>query len=802
MKVSINWIKDFVNLDGISESELINRFTLSTAEIEEVITEGELLHKVKIVEITDIEKHPDAEKLNLVTFKLSDAESSKVVCGAANVAVGKKVPFAPLGTTFPNGLTLTPKKIRGVLSEGMLCSGEELGFEEKSEGLYILDANAPVGEVLGVYLGIDKDIILDIDNKSLTHRPDLWGHFGMAREFSAIFNRELCDGRKLKEITADINESPKKIVVEKSSCGKAYLGLAIKGVTIKPSSQKIQTRLKAAGINPKNNIVDISNYVMLEFGIPNHIFDLDKLVGDTIKIESLQAAHKFKTLDDVERDLVPGDTVVSDADGALVIAGIMGGARSAISDDTTNLFLEVANWEAPRVRQTSTRLGLRTDSSQRYEKSLDSKQTYRTLTRMVELIKEDCPEAQVWGSPVYDGEKGSDIPVLKIHTSVSKINSVLGVTLESDRVFNIFKSLGFLITESNDNDFVVEVPSYRATKDIEVEADLIEEVGRIIGYDNIEPVAPNCLVKPVKLSQAKSLHRKIREFLVFNGQCNEMMTYPLVGEKLYNQSGISTGGLELINSLSEDAAIMRPSLIPSVLNHIQLNHKSFDQFNFFEIGKVYLEDEKTFSSENNQLLIGKYNKGKTSDFVSIVNLCEKLLVNLGIPYQLAFPHPKFTSPVVPENWPGVHPVEKYDVKVMGKVLGSIFSVHPMMLKKFKVKGNLSLFILNLTSLEMAAPKSKFKYAPINKFPGASFDCTVDVDLNEPVASILAPLKKVKSKFLKSSSIMDVFISDNRKFVTIKNTFQCNERTLEGSEIKDLESAIVTNLEKNNYFLKK
>ena len=802
MKISINWIKDFVNLDGINESELINKFTLSTAEIEDVVYAGELLSKVKIVEIIDIQRHPDAEKLNLVTFKLSADETFRVVCGASNVEIGKKVPFAPLGTTFPNGLTLTPKKIRGVVSEGMLCSGEELGFEESSEGLYILDPSAPIGKTLGEYLGIERDIILDIDNKSLTHRPDLWGHFGMAREFAAIFEKDLCSGVKLTEIKPDIDGSPKKVIVEKDSCGKAYLGLAMKGVMVAPSSQKIQTRLRAAGINPKNNLVDISNYVMLEFGIPNHIFDYDQLTGDTIKIESLKNPISFVTLDEVERNLVAGDTVVSDESGPLVIAGIMGGQKSAVSDKTQNIFIEVANWMPAKIRHTSTRLGLRTDSSQRYEKSLDSKLTYRTLCRIVELIKQECPQSQIWGVPVYDGEMSSDIPVVEITTSAEKINSVLGVQLSLDKIKSIFARLDFKTTDLDNNKFNVLVPSYRATKDIEVEADLIEEIGRIIGYDNITPKAPLSLVAPVKLSPAKSLHRKLRDFLVYHADANEMMTYPLVGKKLFENAQINIGELELINSLSEDASFMRPYTIPSVLNHIQLNQKNYDQFSFFEIGKIYSSNEKNYSTEESQLVFGIFTKEKQSKFLSLVNLSERLLKNLDVPYQLGLSNTKFPSPVYPSDWPGIHPIESYDLRVMGKVIGSLFSIHPIILRKFKIKGNLSLFVMNLNVLEAAKTKNKFKYNQIPKFPGASFDCTVDVDPSINVGEILQAVGKVKSNLLKRSSIKDVFLRDDRKYVTLSNIFLKNDGTLESSEIKALEVQIVDILEKNNFLLKK
>ncbi|MCO4755132.1 MAG: phenylalanine--tRNA ligase subunit beta, partial [Bacteriovoracaceae bacterium] len=494
MLISLNWIKDFVELPSLDADELANSFTMTTAEVEDVKTTFSHLKEIRVAQIEQVRKHPEADKLNLVTFNFGGKETKEVVCGAPNVREGLKIPYAPLGVTLPNGLTLEPKKIRGVLSEGMLCSETELGIGEGSNGIMELPEDAPIGQPMLEFLGVQADVVLDVDNKSLTHRPDLWGHYGLAREFAAAHEKVLkkpygSEWQSRLESNFNQESSPIKPKVDKDSSCVAYWGLSLDGVEVKESPLWIKNRIEAAGLRPINNIVDISNYVMLELGMPLHIFDRESIKDQTIHIKRSGKEQSFTTLDEVERKLVDEDTVICDSEKPLVLAGIMGGLNSGVNEKTSKVFIEVANWNAEQVRTTSTRLGLRTDSSQRYEKSLDSLQCYQTLLRTLELILESCPSAKVIGKPEYDGADLSELKPLTIKTSTAKIKTTLGFDLDEQRLVSIFEALDFKVEKENEN-LIVNVPTFRTTKDIECEADLIEEVGRMIGYDNIEPVAP------------------------------------------------------------------------------------------------------------------------------------------------------------------------------------------------------------------------------------------------------------------------------------------------------------------------
>jgi phenylalanyl-tRNA synthetase beta chain len=594
MLVSLDWINDFVKTPSdLSSKDLGIKLTLATAEVEEVNEVGLFWQQIRVAEITSIEPHPQADKLNIVSFKLGDNESFKVVCGASNVKVGLKTPFAPIGTTLPVGFTLEPKKIRGILSEGMLCSEEELALSESSSGIMELPADTPIGISLKDLWKKTSDIIFDIDNKSLTHRPDLWGHYGFAREFATIFDQPLKDSfsaewmEHLKKSIDNSAEAPIKVHVDKDSACLAYFGLSIDGVSVGASPVWMKERLENAGLRSINNIVDISNYVMLELGHPLHIFDRDLIHGNQVTIKNLNEQQAFITLDEVERDLIVGDCVISDEEKPLVLAGIMGGLSSSVSETTGNVFIEVANWDAAQVRRTSTRLGLRSDSSARFEKTLDSTMCERVLIRAFELICELCPEAKVRGPIVYSGNSLDDISPVIIKMSADKIRTTLGKDVETERIQHILTSLGFSIQADGEN-LSITVPSFRATKDIDGPSDIIEEIGRIVGFDNIDPVGPLLNVFPVRLSTEQIFKRRAQDFLSMHGHALEVTTYPLIGDKLLKKIGwkeISTSPLRLLNALSSDQALMRDSLIPSFVETAALNSKVFDQNRFFEFGR-------------------------------------------------------------------------------------------------------------------------------------------------------------------------------------------------------------------------
>lgn len=802
MLISLNWIKDFVELPDISPKELGSKFTLATAEVEDVIVKGEFLNKVLVAEVVSMRPHPDSDKLNLVTINYGAPAHKEIVCGAQNVAVGLMVPYAQNGTTLPNGMTLEPKKIRGVLSEGMLCSEVELGVATESAGLMILNPGSKPGTRMAEYLKADSDILLDVDNKSLTHRPDLWGYLGLAREFAANHKKALNNPftpEWEKKIEGNFNKAlgPIKIEVNQDSSCLAYYGLSLDIPKMGETPAKIKNRLEAVGLRSINLIVDISNYVMVELGMPNHIFDRTKINGGKVSIRRAGSEMKFQTLDEQNRDLIASDTVIFDAERPLVLAGLMGGLDSGVTPDTTKLFLEVANWEAPEVRKTSVRLGLRTDSSQRYEKTLDSNMCYRTLLRLVEMITELCPGATVVGMPEKFVREDKLSKALTLSISHSQIVSSLGMEISKETVRDIFERLDFKVDEKN-GAYDVTVPSYRTTKDISVKADLIEEIGRMIGYDNIASVSPNLPVKPIRLSETKKFHRKIQDFLVMQGKSLQVMTYPLVGKELLDKAmwPEMNEKLVLVNALSVEQDRMRPSIIPSAIEMASHNQKHFDSFSFFEIGRSYLD----FGKERSQLVIGMYSK-EGSRFVELANVVEKLLATLSVNYVFAPKNEKFQNTVIPA-WNGTHPHEYQNIQIQGKFSGVINTVHPLVLKNFKMKGNLTLAVIDITDLESKEVKDKTKYQPLSKFPSSSSDFTVVMNKDLPAAAVITALSSLKQKEIKSKSIVDIFVmNETQKAVSIRAVFEDSEKTLAAETIKDLEQKIVQVLEKAGFPLR-
>lgn len=802
MLISLNWIKDFVDIPEMSPKELGSLFTLATAEVEDVIIKGAALKPILVVEVKSKKPHPDSDKLNLVTFDYGKGQLKEVVCGAPNVEVGIKVPYAPIGTTLPNGMTLEPKKIRGILSDGMLCSETELGLGEGKSGLMVLSPDAVPGTPLPEYLKLESDVILDVDNKSLTHRPDLWGYLGLAREFAAAHKKPLknrFNAEWEKKIEASFNKamSPVKVEVSQDSSCLAYYGLSIDISKMGETPSHIKNRLESVGLRSINLIVDLSNYAMIELGIPNHIFDRTKIAGGKVIIRRAGQELKFKTLDEQVRDLIPSDTVIFDTEHPLVLAGIMGGLDAGVTPDSTKLFLEVANWEAPEVRKTSVRLGLRTDSSQRYEKTLDSNMCYRTLLRLVELINEHCPGAAVVGMPEKFLREDKLSKALTLSISHSQIVKNLGMEIAPETVRDIFERLDFKVEEKSGT-YDVTVPSYRTTKDISVKADLIEEIGRMIGYDNITPVSPMLPVKPIRLSTAKQFHRKIQDFLVQQGKALQVMTYPLTGKDLLEKAmwPSKSEHLVLVNALSIEQDRMRPSMIPSAIEVASHNQKHFDEFSFFEIGRSYLDYEK----ERSQVLIGMYSKDK-SRFLELENVVEKLLNTLNINYVFAPKNEKFPNSVLPA-WNGLHPHEFTNIQIMGKFIGAINTVHPLVLKNFKMKGFLTLAVIDITDLESKEMKDKTKYQPIPKFPSSFSDFTVLMNKDVPAANAITALNALKVKEIKSKAIVDVFsLNETQKTVSIRTVFEDSEKTLAAETIKELEQKIVQTLEKAGFPLR-
>ena len=806
MLISLAWIKDFVKISpDISPEELGEELTTKTAEVEKVVETKEIDRQIVIAQVSKIEKHPQAQKLNLVYFKTNSSKELRVVCGADNVLEGMKTAFAPIGITLPNNLKLEAREIRGVLSEGMLCSEEELGLAAKSSGIIRLEDDAPLGISLADYLKDVKDVLFDIDNKSLTNRPDLWGHYGMAREFAAIFKTTLKNPfngaweKKLASLQTK-DDPPILLNVEKDCSCLGFLGLSIDNVIVKESPPHIKRRLERVGLRSINNLVDISNFVMLELGHPLHIYDRKKISGNSLQVKKLHQSTEFLGLDEIKRQLVPSDTVICDDQGPLVLAGVIGGMSTAVSQETKNIFIEVANWQAAEVRKSSTRLGLRTDSSQRFEKSLDSCSMQRVLWRMVQLVRELCPQAQVVSK--VQG-KGFDLKKeRKISLSLSKVQQVLGHSISFKEIGQILSRLEFVCSsQDRKGNFTVKIPSFRATKDIVVAADVVEEIGRIFGYKKIAPQAPQLKITPAHLSKKQDLHRKLRDFLVMHGLALEVNTYPMIGKSLLERAlWPATAQLQLLNALSREQEFMRPSLLLNALNVASVNVKNFDQFRFFEIGRCYRAHKENFSEEIEQLALIFFDKDK-SPFISLTDVALNALSYAGGEPMLLNKSECKSSPVVSGNWPGLHPFEFYHLQIKDRVLGAIFSLHPMLARNFKIKGNLSCAIINLSDL--ANEEKQIKYRPLAKFPAANFDCSVVAENHVPVADILKVLDQLKIEEIVSNKVVGVFSAPDQKtkFVTLRSSLQDQLKTIDSATLKAIEDKIVQALEQAGFPLR-
>lgn len=820
MNISLDWIKDFVDLpEGLSDRELSERITLGVCEVEGYERTGVMPGKVTVAAVRAVAPHPDADKLHLATVDIGGGNEATVVCGAPNCRAGIKVPYASLGTSFPGGFTLEKKKIRGIVSEGMLCSEQELGLSDNHEGLLELASDAPVGVKLSEVLdGAVDDLVLDIDNKSLTHRPDLWGHYGMAREFAAVFEKpfkDKFDTSWTNNLKARIDKSgakpPVTIHVDKDSANRGFLGLSVDGVSIGESPEWMRKRLIVAGMRPINSIVDISNYVMLETGIPNHIFDRSTIEGGKIVVRRAGDEQTFVTLDEQERKLIPSDTLVCDAGNPSAIAGIMGGLKSSVADDTSGIMIEVANWTDAEIRRTSTRLGLRTDASQRYEKSLDSRQLEKTVLRIFELVLELNPEATAVGG--IQSDNMPDPVELAIETSPARIAAVLGEDVGEKRLTGILEALGFIVksipgavtgTDGKGKTHLIHVPTWRSTKDIECEADIVEEIGRIIGYDSITPVSPAHDIEALRLSSAKIMTRKAQDYMVLRGRALEVMTYPLVGEALLKKASwpIHNEGLVLANALTSEHDRMRPSLVPSLLEATANNRKEHDIFRIFEVGRSYVDlGGENFSRDLHQIGV-VFQETKTNPFAELADTMEGLLSYLGLPSRMVPADPLKGNSLIPAAWAGSHPHEMVDIQVMGRSRGVILTLHPQVGRAFKIKGRTALAVLDLTEVITAGVKDKTVFKPLDRFPGSDFDITVVTPAETYAVEVSAVVKGMKMKELRSVGILDVFdLGEEGKALTLHIEFRNPEKTLDAAFIKEAEDKVITVLDKAGFPLR-
>ena len=597
MKISLNWIKDYVDLSGISTEEIVEKLTMCGLEVEDYVDQNKTYAGIIVGLVKEVQKHPNADKLTICT--VYDGKSDlQVVCGAPNVKEGLNVAFAPIGSIIPNGnMEMKKVKIRGIESNGMICAEDELGLSDDHSDIMILDSELSAGEPISEALKLN-DVILEI---AITpNRPDALSHIGVARDLSAIFNKELRLPKiDLQESQNDINQLAKVEIEDKINCPR-YSAAVVTGVTIQKSPEWLKSKLSKIGLRPINNVVDVTNFILHELGQPLHAFDLDQLTGKKIIVRSLSDELKFATLDSKERILPAGTLMICDGKREVAIAGVMGGENSEVTSSTNNILIESAYFNPVSVRRTSKKLQLTTDSSYRFERGTDPSNTVFAAQRAAQLI------ASLAGGEIAKGvidEYPTKLKQQEITFHLQRMKKLLGYEILKQDVLRIFQRLGINLLKDMGESLEVIVPAYRS--DIEREVDLIEEVARIAGYDKI-PVIEKVSITLHKRKDDFDYEDKIRENLVALG-LSEMVNNPLISEKA---SKITGNPIEITNPQSQDMAFLRTSLLVSALPVISNNIKKGEKdLAVFEIGKSFeqindnLESFSDFKEKKKLLLI-------------------------------------------------------------------------------------------------------------------------------------------------------------------------------------------------------
>lgn len=779
MLLSRKFVSDYVDIDNdIDVKTLADALTNVGNEYDSA---EQLIPATNLVigEIIECVDHPDSDHLHVCKVNVGN-EVLQIVCGAPNARCGIKVIVAKDGAKLPGG-TIKKGKIRGVESNGMMCSFEELGLdhkfltEEDINGIKELDSNAPIGEDPIKYLGLDDEVI---DFDLTANRGDLLSILGMAYEIGAIYDKKVKDiDLSYQENDDNINDNF-SIDIKTDNCS-LFLAKKALNVEIKESPNFIKNRLIASGIRPINNVVDISNYVMLEVGQPLHFYDADRL-GNTLVVRMAEEGEKLTTLDNQERILSSDDIVIADKEKAIGLAGVMGGLSTEVEDNTKNIVIESAIFNSTLVRKTSNKI-LRSEASNRFEKGLDPNRTYMAIERACHLLEKYANATIVGEICSYDKTEKIE---KEISITVKNINDVLGCNLNSSEVCNIFRRLGFKTEVENDS-IVVTVPTRRL--DISIKEDLIEEVGRIYGVNNIKGKLP---IVPMKKGSYDKTTREIRNKMISLG-FNEVLSYSLVNEKeALEYTNDTFEPVKLMDPLTEERSTLRYSMIPSLMKIWEYNRKrNIKDISIFEIGKgFYKKDTYGENSKLCALMYGNYylgiNHTKKVDFYIIKGIVEEMLDYLG--YQNRY---SFITKDLPKE---LHPGVSASISVNNDIVGVIGKVHPSVTKE-----DVYVLEINLDKL-LAKRVGKMKYKEISKFPGVTKDLAFIVSKDVTAGEIISTIKKAGGKLLKDITVFDVYtgekVGENQKSIAFSLTFLDINKTLSDEEVMTIFNAIIEKVE--------
>lgn len=788
MFLSMNWIKDFVDLSGLDELKLINQFSLSTAEVENDIQfKGADLSGVVVAEIKSVEEHPESKKLHLLKVDIGEDELVDVVCGAPNVRVGMKTAFAKVGAKIGE-IEITPRPLAGFMSCGMCCSEKEIGISDDHSGIMEITDDVALGTDLKEIYAID-DIVFEVDNKSLTNRPDLWSHYGIAREFAAIAQRPLA-ALDFDDLAAYESLPKVDMKIEDPLCYR-YSCLQFENISRNVSPVDMRIRLYYCGMRAINFLADMTNYLMLEMGQPMHAFDSRKV--ENIRIKRFDHDFTFKTLDDAERNIDPETLMICNGDSPVAIAGIMGGLDSEIVEDTHTLTLESATFDAASIRKSTVRLSHRTDSSMRYEKSLDPALTTAAIARFVFLLKKYDSGIKVVSS--LTDEYVYHYPTVRLQFDKAYVDKYTGILIDNDTIVATLQRLGFEVKCVND-EFEVKVPSWRATKDVTIKADIIEEITRIYGYDNFEIHTANAPLFPTRPEPVKKDEDNVKDILVKHFNLHELHSYVWNYADELKELGIANEGvIKLANAANPNIETIRKTMIPTQLCQVRTNLGYAPAFGIFEVGRVVTGmTDDNLCIEEKHLGVTLYEKGGNTRalYFKMKAIIETLVDELK--------HRSVSFEKIEPAFDFEHPVNLNAVLVDGKVIGKLGMIHPSVMKKLDKRATVVFAEIDMDRFA-AVENASVRYEEPSKFPGIEIDLSF---LASRFAPILEAIRKAGKtcELIKDINVIDIYEDGDDPSIAVRLTFSDNTRTLTREEVAAVTDSIIADLAEKGIMLKK
>ena len=786
MNLPMSWLNDYMDID-VDAKTYADALTMSGSKVEGYKTAGDEISNVVTGKVLTCVDHPDSDHLHITTVDAGTGEELQIVCGAPNVRAGIIVPVALVGATLPGDFKIKKGKIRGVESNGMLCSHDELGISEEvlgytpEYGILILPEDTPIGKDIKDVFGLNETVV---EFEITSNRPDCFSIIGLARETAVTFDKEFCVPEpKFSENGENINDTLTVEVEDKDKCLR-YSARMVKNVKIAPSPAWMQERLRACGVRPINNIVDITNYVLLEYGQPMHAFDLRDLEDRKIVVRTANDGEVIKTLDEQDRKLNSNDLVISDGKRAVAIAGVMGGFNSEVKDDTTTVVFESATFDGASVRLTAQRVGLRTEASSRYEKGLDFNNTVPAINRACELVEQlGCGE-NVGGMIDIMGNV-HDMETLPFRPE--KINAFLGTDVPTETMVKYFKALGIEVDMEN---MTLTPPSYRP--DLVGEADIAEEVARFYGYDKIPVTLLSGEATCGKKTDRQKAQDCINELLTAQG-LYEIYTYTFTSPSVFDKLNIPSDSelrnvVKITNPLGEDTSIMRTTTIASMLDILSRNYNHRNPYaKLFELGKVFVPtSEGELPCEPVKITLGMYGDGVT--FFDIKGNVEAMFNGLNVK--------KVRYEALSDN-PVFHPGRCAKVSALGKDLGVIGQIHPSVAKKFGIDTDVYVAELDFENVFLNI-KTDISFKELPKYPAVTRDIAMLVDKSTPVADIERVIQKAGGNLLENLTLFDVYegkqVEEGKKSVAYSATFRAAERSLTGEEVQAIFDKIVKKLE--------